>query len=49
VSDLHFSGTFPTRVLEHAATAEAQRQWLERIDFIMLDRATAATCPGDCG
>ncbi|HJO15256.1 MAG TPA: endonuclease/exonuclease/phosphatase family protein [Phycisphaerales bacterium] len=43
-TDPHFKGTFPTRVLQHAAEPEAQQQWLERIDFILLDPATAATC-----
>ncbi len=30
------SGTFPTRLLEHARAEEAQRGFLERIDFVLL-------------
>lgn len=43
-------GTFPSRVLGHSKTPEAQAGFLERIDFILLSpaamaRATAATMP----
>ena len=43
-------GTFPSRVLDHSKTPEAQAGFLERIDFILLSpaamaRATAATLP----
>jgi len=45
-------GTFPTRVLEHAATEETQRGFLERIDFVLLAprtlrRCTAVSLPRD--
>jgi len=44
------AGTFPTRVLKHAGTEEAQRGFLERLDFILLSpkamaRAKAAALP----
>lgn len=43
-------GTFPTRLLAHAKTEEAQRGFLERIDFVLLAprllaRARAAELP----
>lgn len=38
--------TFPTRILEHVRTPESQAAFLERIDFILTDPATAATCRG---
>ncbi|MCP5532614.1 MAG: hypothetical protein H7A49_12600 [Akkermansiaceae bacterium] len=36
--------TFPSRILDHVRTPEAQKGFLERIDFILTDPATAATC-----
>jgi exodeoxyribonuclease III len=33
--------TFPTRLLPHANTPETQAGFLERIDFVLTDRATA--------
>lgn len=41
-----FAGTFPTRVLEHAATPETQAGFLERIDYILCDPRSAAFCSG---
>ena len=32
-------GTYPTRVLQHAKTADEQAQFLERIDFVLLSHA----------
>ena len=40
----HRAGTYPTTVLDHASTAKSQPQWIERIDYVLLDPNTAGAC-----
>lgn len=37
-------GTYPSRALDHAATEESQRGFLERIDFVLLSPTLARRC-----
>ena len=37
-------GSFPSQILPHSRTPETQRQFLERIDFILATPGVAASC-----
>lgn len=37
-------GSFPTKVLSHSKTAESQRGFLERIDFLLVTKGLARSC-----